>query len=81
LVTKFHYAPRDYSLDFNAWGGNAFGLGSSGRLPWQFRLPSKDAKIRNFYLLNASGGGVSGSLASAKAVVAQMLEDTREGRS
>jgi phytoene desaturase len=80
IVTKFHYAPRDYALNFNAWGGNAFGLEQSGRLPWQFHLPSKDAKIRNFYLLRASNG-VSGALASAKAVAAQMLDDTREGRS
>ncbi len=77
VVTKFHYAPRDYALDFNAWGGNAFGLGPASPFSWPPALPSRDATIRNFYLV---GTGGAGALTNAKALAELMLNDLQEGR-
>ena len=83
IVTSFHYAPRDFALDLNAWAGSAYGLqgGLARSLSW--RLPGRDAKIRNFYLAGAGtqpGGGIPGAIAGAKAVARSMLTDLRDGR-
>ena len=80
LVTSFHYAPRDFALDLNAWSGSAYGLEGGLARGLLRRLPGRDATIRNFYLAGAGsqpGGGIPGAIASAKAAAKTMLSDLR----
>ncbi len=80
IVTKFHYAPRDFALDLNAWQGSAFGLEPILTQSAWFRPHNRDDKIRNLYLVGAGthpGAGIPGVVGSAKATARLMLEDLR----
>ena len=83
MVTSFHYAPRDFSLDLNAWAGSANGLqGGLARSLLRLR-PTRDPAIRNFYLAGGGGrpgGGISGAIAGAKVAARLMLDDLRQVR-
>ena len=78
IVTKFHYAPRDFALDLNAHLGSAFSLEP---VLWQsafFRGHNRDDVIKNFYLTGAGthpGAGIPGVVGSAKATAGLMIED------
>jgi phytoene desaturase len=78
LVTKFHYAPRDFALDLNAHLGSAFSLEPIlGQSAW-LRPHNRDEVIGNFYLVGAGthpGAGIPGVVAGARATAALMLED------
>ncbi|MFT4025360.1 MAG: phytoene desaturase [Novosphingobium sp.] len=78
IVTKFHYAPRDFALDLNAYHGSAFSLEPLLTQSAWFRGHNRDDKIENFYLVGAGthpGAGIPGVVGSAKATAGLMLED------
>jgi phytoene desaturase len=78
IVTKFHYAPRDFALDLNAWQGSAFSLEPILTQSAWLRPHNRDDKLRNFYLVGAGthpGAGIPGVVGSAKATAQLMLED------
>lgn len=78
IVTSFHYAPRDFSLDLNAHLGSAFSLEPVLTQSAWFRPHNRDDKIPNLYLVGAGthpGAGIPGVVASAKATAGLMLED------
>ena len=80
IVTKFHYTPRDFALDLNAWQGSAFSLEPILTQSAWFRGHNRDDKIHNFYLVGAGthhGAGIPGVVGSAKATAKLMLEDLR----
>ncbi len=78
IVTKFSYAPKDFSQDLNAHLGSAFSLEP---VLWQsayLRGHNRDDVIDNFYLVGAGthpGAGIPGVVGSAKATAGLMLED------
>jgi phytoene desaturase len=81
IVTKFHYAPRDFSLDLNAHLGSAFSLEPILTQSAYFRGHNRDDVIENFYLVGAGthpGAGIPGVVGSAKATAGLMIGDLRE---
>lgn len=80
IVTKFHYTPRDFTLDLGAHLGSAFSLEPILTQSAWFRGHNRDDKIGNFYLVGAGthpGAGIPGVVGSAKATAKLMLEDLR----
>ena len=78
IVTKFHYAPRDFAMDLNAHLGSAFSLEPILTQSAWFRGHNRDDHISNFYLVGAGthpGAGIPGVVASAKATAGLMIED------
>lgn len=78
IVTRFHYAPRDFALDLNAYLGSAFSLEPVLAQSAWFRAHNRDDKISNFYLVGAGthpGAGIPGVVGSAKATAGLMIED------
>ena len=78
IVTKFHYAPRDFATDLGAHLGSAFSLEPILTQSAWFRGHNRDDVIENLYLVGAGthpGAGIPGVVASAKATAALMLED------
>ena len=78
IVTKFHYAPRDFALDLNAHLGSAFSLEPTLTQSAWFRGHNRDSAIGNFYLVGAGthpGAGIPGVVGSAKATAGLMIED------
>ncbi|MGZ3247927.1 MAG: phytoene desaturase family protein, partial [Croceibacterium sp.] len=78
IVTKFHYAPRDFAHDLNAHLGSAFSLEPLLTQSAYFRGHNRDDVIGNFYLVGAGthpGAGIPGVVGSAKATAGLMLED------
>jgi len=78
IVTKFHYAPRDFALDLNAYLGSAFSLEPVLSQSAWFRAHNRDDTISNFYLVGAGthpGAGIPGVVGSAKATAGLMIED------
>ncbi len=53
IVTKFHYAPRDFALDLNAYLGSAFSLEPILAQSAFFRAHNRDDVIKNLYLVGA----------------------------
>ncbi|RZK02268.1 MAG: phytoene desaturase [Novosphingobium sp.] len=80
IVTKFHYAPRDFALDLNAYQGSAFSLEPILTQSAWFRGHNRDDKIKNMYLVGAGthpGAGIPGVVGSAKATARLMVEDLK----
>jgi phytoene desaturase len=78
IVTKFHYAPKDFSQDLNAHLGSAFSLEPILTQSAWFRGHNRDDVIDNFYLTGAGthpGAGIPGVVGSAKATAGLMIED------
>jgi len=78
IVTKFHYAPRDFSMDLNTHLGSAFSLEPVLTQSGYFRGHNRDDVIENFYLVGAGaqpGAGIPSVVAGAKATARLMLED------
>ncbi|WP_234024789.1 phytoene desaturase [Tsuneonella amylolytica] len=78
IVTKFHYAPRDFATDLSAHQGSAFSLEPILTQSAYFRGHNRDDVIENFYLVGAGthpGAGIPGVVGSAKATAGLMLED------
>jgi phytoene desaturase len=78
IVTKFHYAPRDFALDLSAHLGSAFGLEPLLSQSAWFRPHNRDDVISNLYLVGAGthpGAGIPGVIAGAKATAGLMLKD------
>jgi phytoene desaturase len=78
IVTKFHYAPRDFALDLNAYLGSAFSLEPILTQSAFFRAHNRDDVIGNLYCVGAGihpGAGIPGVVAGAKATAQLMLED------
>ena len=78
IVTKFHYAPRDFSRDLNAHLGSAFSLEPILTQSAYFRGHNRDDVMKNFYLVGAGthpGAGIPGVVGSAKATAGLMIED------
>ena len=78
IVTKFHYAPRDFALDLSAHMGSAFSLEPILTQSAWFRGHNRDDVVENFYLVGAGthpGAGIPGVVGSAKATAGLMLED------
>jgi phytoene desaturase len=78
LVTKFHYAPRDFAADLKAHMGSAFSLEPVLTQSAWFRGHNRDDVLDNFYLVGAGthpGAGIPGVVGSAKATAGLMLED------
>jgi len=64
IVTKFHYTPRDFALDLNAWLGSAFSLEPTLLQSAYFRAHNRDDAIENMYLVGAGthpGAGIPGA--------------------
>ncbi|MEZ5680460.1 MAG: phytoene desaturase [Erythrobacter sp.] len=81
IVTKFHYAPRDFAMDLNAYMGSAFSLEPLLTQSAFFRGHNRDDVIDNFYLVGAGthpGAGIPGVVGSAKATAGLMIEDLTE---
>ncbi|MBW8784633.1 MAG: phytoene desaturase [Novosphingobium sp.] len=80
ILTKFHYAPRDFALDLDAHLGSAFGLEPILSQSGWLRPHNRDPKLANFYLVGAGthpGAGIPGVLASAKVTARLMLDERR----
>jgi len=80
IVTKFHYTPRDFALDLNAFKGSAFSLEPILTQSAWLRGHNRDDKLANVYLVGAGthpGAGIPGVVASARATAKLMLEDLR----
>ena len=80
IVTKFHYAPRDFALDLNAHLGSAFSLEPLLTQSAWFRVHNRDDKLKNVYFVGAGthpGAGIPGVVGSAKATAGLMIEDLR----
>lgn len=78
ILTKFHYAPKDFSTDLNAHLGSAFSLEPVLTQSAWFRGHNRDDVIGNFYLTGAGthpGAGIPGVVGSAKATAGLMIED------
>jgi len=78
IVTKFHYAPRDFALDLNAHLGSAFSLEPILTQSAWFRGHNRDDVLSNLYLVGAGthpGAGIPGVVASAKATAGLMIKD------
>jgi len=78
IVTKFHYAPKDFNMDFNAYLGSAFSLEPLLTQSAWFRGHNRDDVIGNFYLVGAGthpGAGIPGVVGSARATARLMLDD------
>jgi len=78
IVTKFHYAPRDFALDLSAHLGSAFSLEPILTQSAWFRCHNRDDVIGNLYLVGAGthpGAGIPGVVGSAKATAGLLLED------
>lgn len=78
VVTKLHYAPRDFALDLNAHLGSAFGLEPVPAQTGWLRPHNRDAVISNLYLVGAGthpGAGIPGVVAGAKVTAELMLKD------
>nr|WP_137677709.1 phytoene desaturase [Parerythrobacter lutipelagi] len=80
IVTKFHYAPKDFASDLNAHLGSAFSLEPVLTQSAWFRGHNRDDVIDNFYLVGAGthpGAGIPGVVGSAKATAGLMIEDLK----
>jgi len=80
IVTKFHYAPSDFSADLNAHLGSAFSLEPVLLQSAYFRAHNRDDHIPNLYFVGAGthpGAGIPGVVGSAKATARLMLEGAR----
>ncbi|WP_261389011.1 phytoene desaturase [Qipengyuania aquimaris] len=78
IRTKFHYAPRDFAMDLNAYKGSAFSLEPVLTQSAWFRGHNRDDVLDNFYLVGAGthpGAGIPGVVGSAKATAGLMVED------
>ena len=78
VVTKFHYAPRDFALDLSAYMGSAFSLEPLLTQSAYFRGHNRDDVLHNFYLVGAGthpGAGIPGVIASAKLTAGLMIKD------
>jgi phytoene desaturase len=78
IVTKFHYAPRDFALDLSAHLGSAFSLEPILTQSAWFRGHNRDDVLSNLYLVGAGthpGAGIPGVVGSAKATAGLMLQD------
>jgi len=78
IVTKFHYAPKNFAEDLNAHMGSAFSLEPTLLQSAYFRGHNRDDVIGNFYLVGAGthpGAGIPGVVGSAKATAGLMIED------
>ncbi|WP_421847232.1 phytoene desaturase [Novosphingobium sp.] len=81
IVTKFHYTPKDFSIDLSAHQGSAFSLEPLLTQSAYFRAHNRDDAIKNFYLVGAGthpGAGIPGVVGSAKATAGLMIEDLAE---
>ncbi len=81
IVTKFHYTPKDFSIDLSAHQGSAFSLEPLLTQSAYFRAHNRDDAIKNFYLVGAGthpGAGIPGVVGSAKATAGLMIEDLLE---
>ncbi len=77
IVTRFHYAPTDFSADLNAHLGSAFSLEPILTQSAWFRTHNRDDAISNLYFVGAGthpGAGIPGVVGSAKATAGLMLE-------
>ncbi|MFW2831596.1 phytoene desaturase [Sphingomonas sp. ID0503] len=80
IVTRFHYAPNDFSADLNAHLGSAFSLEPLLTQSAYFRVHNRDPEIGNLYFVGAGthpGAGIPGVVGSAKATARLMIEDLR----
>jgi phytoene desaturase len=78
IVTRFHYTPRDFALDLNAYLGSGYSLEPLPSQSAYFRCHNRDAIIGNFYLVGAGthpGAGIAAVVAGAKTTAGLMLED------
>lgn len=77
IVTKFSYAPPDFTQDLAAHLGSAFSLEPILTQSAYFRAHNRDDSIPNLYFVGAGthpGAGIPGVVGSAKATAALMLE-------
>ena len=80
IVTRFHYAPKDFEADLNAYQGSAFSLEPILRQSGWLRGHNRDDRIGNYYLVGAGthpGAGIPGVIGSAKVTAKLMVEDLR----
>lgn len=82
LVVKRFFGPADFAKSFNAWRGNALGLGHTwGQSAW-FRPAVKSKRLGNFYTVGANarpGVGLPMCLISAQLVLKDLRGDRTDG--
>jgi len=78
VIHSFTTTPRDLALELNYHLGSAWSLEASALQSGPLRLPHRDPKLANLYLVGAAthpGAGVAGVLAGAKAACDMMLKE------
>jgi len=78
IVTRFHYTPKDFGHDLNAYLGSAFSLEQLLTQSAYFRVHNRDDVVENLYFVGAGthpGAGIPGVVGSAKATAGLMLDD------
>jgi len=78
IVTRFHYAPRDFARDGNLHLGSVFSLAPILTQSAWLRGHNRDEAIGNLYLVGAGthpGAGIPGVISSARVTADLMLED------
>ena len=78
IVTKVHYAPRDFALDLSAHLGSAYSLEPIPRQSAWFRGHNRDDVLSNLDLVGAGthpGAGIPGVVAGAKVTAGLMIKD------
>jgi len=78
IVTRFHYTPKDFGHDLNAYLGSAFSLEPLLTQSAYFRVHNRDDVVENLYFVGAGthpGAGIPGVVGSAKATAGLMLDD------
>lgn len=83
IVLKRSYAHRDFSADYNALGGNAYGLANTLRQTALLRPRLRSRKVRGLYFagqMTVPGPGVPPAIISGEVAARQILRDQRFGR-
>ena len=78
IVVKRSYAHRDFSADYNALGGNAYGLANTLRQTAVLRPRLRSRKVRGLYFagqLTVPGPGVPPAIISGEVAARQILRD------
>jgi phytoene desaturase len=74
------YMHKDYEADYNAYKGNAFGLGQTLLQTASFRPPNKSSKISNLYYCghySIPGTGTSMAMIGGKVVSERIVADNQ----
>ena len=78
IVVSKSYAHEEFTLDFNSYKGNAYGLANTLFQTAFFKPKIRNRKVKNLYYtgqLTVPGPGMPPALVSGKIVAEQILKD------